>query len=155
MEQLFTGRGFDVKAAMAKLARVAEELDLPFEERTMTYNSRRAQEMGKWAEEQGRGDQFHHLAFRAYFAQGRNLAKEPVLRDIAAGAGLDPDQAWAMVESGAKARAVDTDWRYSRERGVTAVPSFLMNGRMMVGAQPYTKLANLVCGEDRVFNPLG
>lgn len=154
MEQLFAGRGFDVKAAMKKLAKVAEELGLPFAERTMTYNSRRAQEMGKWAEDQGRGDEFHNLAFRAYFAHGRNLAEEAVLRDIAQQAGLDPDQAWDVIESGAKAKAVDTDWRYSRERGVTAVPSFLMNGALLVGAQPYAKLASLVQGGEQVLGPL-
>jgi predicted DsbA family dithiol-disulfide isomerase len=154
MEQLFAGRGFDVKAAMAKLAKVAEELDLPFAERTMTYNSRRAQELGKWAEEQGRGDEFHDLAFRAYFAHSRNLAEEDVLRDVARQAGLDPDGAWEVIQSGAKAKAVDTDWRYSRERGVTAVPSFLMNGNMMVGAQPYAKLASLVQGGSQILEPL-
>lgn len=154
MEQLFAGRGFDVKAAMKKLAKVAAELDLPFAERTMTYNSRRAQEMGKWAEEHGRGDEFHDLAFRAYFADGRNLAEEAVLRDVAAKAGLDPEQAWAAVENGSKAKAVDADWRYSRECGVSAVPSFLMNGSMLVGAQPYAKLASLVQGGAQILEPM-
>lgn len=136
------------------MAKVAEELELPFAQRTMTYNSRRAQEMGKWAEDQGRGDEFHDLAFRAYFAEGRNIAEEAVLRDIAAQAGLDPEQAWAALESGAHAAAVDADWRYSRESGVTAVPSFLVNGRMLVGAQPYPRLAGLVQGENQLLSPM-
>jgi predicted DsbA family dithiol-disulfide isomerase len=139
---------------MQKLAKVAEELELPFGQRTMTYNSRRAQEMGKWAEEQGRGDEFHDLAFRAYFAEGRNIAEEQVLKDIAAKAGLDPEQAWAALQSGSYAPAVDADWRYSRECGVSAVPSFLMNGRMLVGAQPYAKLAGLVQGKDQLLSPM-
>ncbi len=154
MEELFAGRGLNVKAAMAKLAKVAEELDLPFQERTMTYNSRRAQEIGKWAEDQGQGDEFHDLAFRAYFAGGQNLAEESVLRDIAAKAGLDPNQAWAAVENSAKAQAVDADWSYSRECGVTAVPSFLTHGRLLVGAQPYQKLADLVRGGDPILGPI-
>lgn len=139
---------------MAKLAKVAEELELPFGQRTMTYNSRRAQEMGKLAEAKGRGDEFHDLAFRAYFAEGRNIAEEPVLKDIAARAGLDPEQAWSALQSGAYAPAVDADWRYSRECGVTAVPSFLMHGRMLVGAQPYPRLAGLVQGGNQLLSPV-
>jgi predicted DsbA family dithiol-disulfide isomerase len=151
LEELFAGRGFDVKAAMARLSKVAAELELPFGERTMTYNSRRAQEMGKFAEAKGRGEAFHDLAFRAYFAGGQNIAEKAVLKDIAAGAGLDPDQAWAAVESGEFAFAVDADWQYSRRCGVSAVPSFLLQGRMLVGAQPYPRLAGLVQGEAQVL----
>jgi len=146
LEELFAGRGFDVKAAMQKLSRVAEELGLPFGERTMTYNSRRAQEMGKFAEQKGRGDEFHDLAFKAYFVDGQNIAEEAVLRGIAARAGLDPDQAWAALQSGAHAPAVDADWDYSRACRVSAVPSFLMHGSLLVGAQPYARLAGLVQG---------
>ena len=44
-------------------------------ERTRTYNTRKAQELGLWAMDSGRGDPFHQAAFRAYFVHGRNLAK--------------------------------------------------------------------------------
>jgi len=51
----------------------AMELGLPFGERTITCNSRLAQELGLWAESKGKGKQFHNAAFRAYFAEGHNL----------------------------------------------------------------------------------
>ena len=51
LSELFAGR-LDVSAMMSRLRRVAEELDLPLGERTHTYNSRRAQELSKWAEAQ-------------------------------------------------------------------------------------------------------
>jgi predicted DsbA family dithiol-disulfide isomerase len=40
----------------------------------MTYNSRLAQELGKWVETRGKGDQYHDAVFQAYFVDGKNLA---------------------------------------------------------------------------------
>ncbi len=62
----------------------AEELGLPFGPRNKTYNSRLAQELGLWAEDQGKGEPFHMAAFHAYFADGLNLAKMPVLLEARA-----------------------------------------------------------------------
>ena len=83
LEALFSGRLIDIDAMLARLRQTAAQLDLPFGDRKHTYNSRRAQELGKWAETLGKGDQFHMAAFRAYFAQGENIARIPVLEEIA------------------------------------------------------------------------
>jgi len=148
LEELFAGQNFDVKAAMAHLAKVAEELGLAFAARAMTYSSRKAQEMGKWAEDQGRGEEFHLAAFRAYFAQGLNLYQEDVLQEVARQAGLEPANALAALKSRAYAQAVDADWGYSRKRGIRAVPTFSLEGRSLVGAQPYERLASLARGQN-------
>lgn len=54
----------------ADLKATAAKLGLPFGDRTATCNSRRAQELGKWAEAENRGEPFHRLAFEAYFVKG-------------------------------------------------------------------------------------
>ena len=79
LEELFAGRNIDIPQAMARLKKVAEELGLPLGERKKTYNSRLAQELGKWAETKGKGDEFHDAVFRAYFVDGKNIAKADVL----------------------------------------------------------------------------
>lgn len=127
-----------------RLRQVAEELDLPVRERTRVYNSRRATELGKWAEEQGRGDDFHDAIFRAYFADGLNISDVAVLRETCSRLGLDPDEAERVLAEGGCRNAVDDDWNYARGLGVTAVPTFLAAGRAVVGAQPYEVLERLV-----------
>lgn len=144
LEQLFAGRGLDLKAMLARLEGVARDEGLAFGPRSMTYNSRRAQELGKWAEEQGHGEAFHAAAFAAYFAQGLNLHDLAVLRGIAQACGLDPDQAEAVLSQGLYAAAVDRDWQQSRALRVSAVPTFVAGGRGLVGAQPYAELERLV-----------
>ena len=144
LERLFAGRGMDIAGMLARLEGVAQAEGLPFGPRSMTFNSRRAQELGKWAESQGQGEAFHHAAFRAYFGQGRNLYDLAVLRDLARQVGLDPDQAERVVLDQSFAPAVDQDWQLARTLGISAVPTFVLNARGLVGAQPYAELERLV-----------
>jgi len=129
---------------MDRLKQAAEELDLPVQARTRVYNSRRATELGKWAEAQGRGDAFHDAIFRAYFAEGLNISDVAVLRETCSHLDLDPDEAERVIVQGEYRTSVDDDWDYSRKLGVTAVPTFLTAGRSVVGAQPYEVLERLV-----------
>ena len=110
----------------------------------MTYNSRLAQELGKWAEQMGKGDAFHDAVFRAYFADGRNIADLNILTDVATSVGLDAKEASAMLAARTFKEAVDTDWTRAYKSRVTAVPTFLMNGQTLVGAQPFNVLANFL-----------
>jgi predicted DsbA family dithiol-disulfide isomerase len=126
------------------LKRAAAESELPWGERIMTYNTRQATELGKWAEDRGRCDSFQHAVFRAYFADGLNIADLEVLQGLCRGLGLDPAEAARVLGEGIYKKAVDDDWHYSRRLGITAVPTFLAAGRAVVGAQPYEMLERLV-----------
>jgi predicted DsbA family dithiol-disulfide isomerase len=85
---LFAGRPINIPQMMEQLIRTAKELDLPFGKREQTFNSRMAQELGKFAEQEGKGDDFHNSVFRAYFADGLNIGLPSTLADISAKVGL-------------------------------------------------------------------
>jgi predicted DsbA family dithiol-disulfide isomerase len=144
LEQLFAGQNINIPAVLARLKQAAADVELPLAERTMTYNSRRATELSKWAEDLGRDNAFHDAVFRAYFAEGLNIADATVLKDICRGLGLDPEEADRVLTEGIYGQAVNDDWTYSRKLGITAVPTFLASGRSVVGAQPYNVLEKLV-----------
>jgi len=127
-----------------RLKQAADQAGLPFADRTKTYNSRLAQELGKWAESNNRGDRFHHAAFSAYFADGINIAKIPALTDIAASIGLPREEAERVLLERTFKSEVDEDWSLSRKSGITAVPTFVMNSGRLVGAQPYEMLEELM-----------
>jgi predicted DsbA family dithiol-disulfide isomerase len=144
LAELFADRDVDIPALLDRLKKAAEQAGVPFGNRTHTYNSRRAQELSKWAEEQGKGDDFHMAVFKAYFKDGQNIGRRQVLKALAASLGLDPAEADKVMEQGLYKEAVDRDWNYSRRIGVTAVPTFVANGRGVVGAQPYGELVKLM-----------
>jgi predicted DsbA family dithiol-disulfide isomerase len=49
-----------------------------------------------------------------------------------------------VLESRSFSASVDSDWRRASEFGVTGVPTFVINGKGVVGAQPYDALEQLV-----------
>jgi predicted DsbA family dithiol-disulfide isomerase len=144
LEELFAGRPFNIEQVRDHLTRVAAELGLPFGRREKTYNSRLAQELGKLAEKLGHGGQFHLAAFKAYFADGLNIGLESTLMELGTSVGLPADHVQDALENRTFKAAVDQDWNRSHQMGVTAVPTFMMNGLSLVGAQPHEKLVQLM-----------
>ena len=132
------------------MARLMAEESLPYGKRTMTYNSRLTQELAKWAETQPNGRQIHDALFQAYFVDNVNLAKIDNLTAIAARIGLPAAAARTALHERQFQKAVDADWRRSRELGVTSVPTFAIGNRRLVGAQPYEQLETFVTSQGAV-----
>jgi predicted DsbA family dithiol-disulfide isomerase len=144
LEELFAGRSYDIPKMQAQMrARMAAE-GLPYGERKMTYNSRLAQELAKWAETQPGGEAIHDALFRAYFVDGRNIGDPQVLLDVAQSVGLPLQEAKEVLEQRKFKAAVDEDWEKSHRYGVTGVPTFVIGNQGVVGAQPYEVLEQLV-----------
>jgi predicted DsbA family dithiol-disulfide isomerase len=144
LEQLFAGQAVDLDQVMERLKQAARDAGLPFSDRRMTYNSRLAQELGKWAEAQGRGEAYHRAVFQAYFVQGINIGKIEELLTLIHAIGLPAADAGTVLRERTFKPAVDQDWIRSRELGIRAVPTFVLGRESLVGAQPYQKLAALV-----------
>jgi predicted DsbA family dithiol-disulfide isomerase len=117
---------------------------LPYGERTHTYNSRLAQELGKWADTQSGGYAIHDAIYKAYFVDGRNIGDPEVLVSLAQSVGLSADAARQVLSERSFQQAVDQDWVRSHQIGVTGVPTFVAAGRGVVGAQPYEVLEQLL-----------
>jgi predicted DsbA family dithiol-disulfide isomerase len=144
LEALFRDRDFDLETARLHLEQEAGRLGLPFGNRQMTYNSRKAQELGKWAEQMGRGGAFHLAVFQAYFVHGRNIALADELLTICDAIGLATEAAEEALADPRYGAAVDLDWQRSHTEGVTAAPTFMAGGRRLVGAHPYGAIEKLI-----------
>lgn len=144
LKDLFAGRNYDIEARQREMRERMTAEGLPYGNRTMTYNSRLAQELGKWADTLPGGEAIHDALFRAYFVDGKNIGELDMLLEIARSVGLPEDQAREVLEKRSFKSAVDADWAKSRAYGVTGVPTFVAGGYGVVGAQPYEALEQLV-----------
>ena len=122
----------------------ADDAGLPLGDRDKTFNSRLAQELGKWAESNDKGDLFHQAVFKAFFVDGVNIAKIPALVEIATAIGLSGEEAETVLGNRTFKAAVDEDWSLSQKNFITAVPTFVLNSTKLVGAQPYDILERLM-----------
>ncbi len=142
--ELFAGRDIDMEAMYARMKDLMDGEGLSYSKRTHTFNSRLAQELGKWADTQPGGDAIHDALFKAYFVEGRNIGDVEVLIEIAVSIGLSEQDARQVFSDRTFRAQIDADWQKSRAYGITGVPTFVAGGYGVVGAQPYEALAQLV-----------
>jgi predicted DsbA family dithiol-disulfide isomerase len=149
IEDLFAGRNVNISEMRMRLKAAADQAGLPLTDRDKVYNSRLAQELGVWADIKGRGDEFHLAVFKSYFADGDDIGDISILVDLAASVNLPGEEAREVLESRQFSEAVDSSWERSRQIGITAVPTFLIGNRPLVGAQPYEVLKKFIMDSER------
>ena len=118
--------------------------DLPYSNRTHTFNSRLAQEIGSWAQSLDNETSIHDNFFEAYFVKGLNIGLESVIMEIVAKSGLDENEANDIIKNRTFKSSVDKDWEKSRTYGVTGVPTYVYNNHSVVGAQPIENLVDFL-----------
>jgi predicted DsbA family dithiol-disulfide isomerase len=143
-------KGLDVEAALARLAPLmqAEGLEYPSEiAGRRQWNTRRAQELALWAEEQGQPaklEALHDRLFRAYQVENLDVHELDVLEALATEVGLDGAAGRAALERGDLAAARELSWRTATRAGITGVPTYVARGYGIVGAQPVDLLREFV-----------
>jgi predicted DsbA family dithiol-disulfide isomerase len=143
MAELYAARGADPEAMYLRMKKLMDAEGLPYGRRTHTYNSRLAQELGKWTETQAGGEALDDALFKAYFVDARNIGDPEVLVELVRSVGLSADAAMEALSERRFKDAVDADWAKSRQYGVTGVPTYVAAGYGVVGAQPYEVLEML------------
>ena len=144
MAAFYAQRGRDPEQMYLQMKERMDVEGLPYGRRTHSYNSRLAQELGKWADTQPGGGAIHDALYKAYFVDGRNIGDPDILVAIAKAVGLSADEARAVLTERRFKDAIDADWEKSRQYGVTGVPTFVAGEYGVVGAQPYEVLEELL-----------
>ena len=143
LEALFGSR-IDITAMRQHMENLMKAEGLSYGHRTHTYNTRRAQELAKWADRQSGGEGIHVALYQAYFIDGINLDDVDRLLAIASSSGLNSTEARVVLEERTEQANVEADWSHARSLGVTGVPTFVANSVIVVGAQPYDALEKLI-----------
>lgn len=90
-----------------------------------------------WAGIEGRQEAVVSALFRAYWDQGRDIGEAATLAAIAGEQGMDAASVARLLASDADAGDLAARDRDARDKGVTAVPTFLIARHYVVsGAQP-------------------
>ena len=97
------------------------------------------------AAERGVQDDVKERLLRATFTEGEPIGDAATLVRLTAEAGLDPDEARAVLESDRYAADVRGDEQQAQAYGITGVPFFVVDGRYGVsGAQPADALLEVL-----------
>jgi len=140
LTDLFRGREAQLEGFKKQMVGLMAEQGLAYGERTRTYNSRLAQELGSWADSQDNGGELHQQLYRAYFVDNRNISDAEVLISLVEATSLDANEARKVLAERTFSSRVDEDWSRAHQYGVTGVPTFVSAGLSVVGCQPYELL---------------
>ena len=97
-------------------------------------NTMRALRVTEFARERGLHRHVHDRLMRAYWEEARNIGDSGDLLALAVEAGLDENEAAEVIAGEERVR---TSTAQAQSIGITGIPAFLLDGRVLVlGAQP-------------------
>ena len=106
--------------------------------------TRLAHEGMEFAKEHGKGNEYAHALFAAYFQSGEDIGKIDVLSRTAGVIGLNADEFRRSLEEGAYRERTQDLLRQARMQMVTAVPTFLIGRQRVSGLYPAEVLAQII-----------
>lgn len=141
----FLGFDANIAAIMRKhIEDLARDAGLQIEMPARISNSKLALLVGEFAKEQGRFKEYNGAVFKAYWQEGKDIADPEVLFAITTGMGLDTEKLKAYLKSGEPTSRLDKHVLEAREYGIDGVPTFVIGNQMVIGAQPYEVLEQVV-----------
>jgi protein-disulfide isomerase len=96
-----------------------------------------AAEASECAAEQGAFWSYHDKLFESQSGENRGAFSKENLKKFAADLGLDPQAFNECLDSGKYTSIVEAETRSVQALGVRSTPTFLINGRPLIGAQPF------------------
>ena len=146
MASFYRQRGIDPEASYQRMKKLMDEEGLPYGRRTHTYNSRLAQELGKWADTQPGGEAIHDKLYKAsILSRAATSATPTFLSRSPCLSGSPAEEARAVLTERRFQEAVDADWQKShqvrRDRRAEPLSPIAMGSS---APQPYSVLEQLI-----------
>ncbi len=114
---------------------------MPLKRPPIQPRSRLAHEAAKWADKQGRFEEYNLAIFRAFFEHGKDIGEIEILKGLAADLKLDAESLHISLKNSDYTAMVLADENEARQVGVRAVPAFVANGKVQVaGVQSAERL---------------
>jgi protein-disulfide isomerase len=135
----FCRKAQDTLKALKK--KYGERLEIRFRHFPLPYHlsAKSAAMAAECARDQGKFWEMHELLFNG----SPNFGFE-WYRDYARTLGLDLEKFMACYESSAKADIIERDLKEGEERGVSATPTFFINGVKLVGAADISEFKRII-----------
>jgi protein-disulfide isomerase len=106
-------------------------------------NAQKAAEAAECANRQGKFWPYHDLLFDGFVSDGSNL-EIPDLKKYASDLGLDTGKFNTCLDNGETAAVVKKDIDDATKAGVSGTPTLFINGKKIVGAQPFNAFEAVV-----------
>ncbi len=121
----------------AHIKRLADEDDLTLKFSDFLPNSRLALFISEFARKKGKFEEFHKLVLEAYWFEGKDIGSIDLLLDLAESIGLDKNEIDLYLHTDEPFEILQKSLNEIRRIGINGVPAFIIENRLIFGAQPY------------------
>lgn len=136
IEELPFPKGY-LETAFANVKRLAEEDGLTLKFADKLPNSRLALYISEFARKKGKFEEFHKLVLEAYWLEGKDIGDKRLLLDLAELVGLKKYEIENYLDTDEPFKVLQKTLKELRTYGINGVPTFNIEERLIVGAQPY------------------
>lgn len=124
---------------------LSEKLGIKMKLPPIQPRSRKAHEAAKWAEANGKFDEYNEALFRAFFERGEDIGETDTLLKLASDLNLDDASLQESLETHEFLENVIADERDAAEMGLSGVPAFIADRKAaLTGVQPIENLRKLI-----------
>lgn len=103
-----------------------------------------AAEAAECAADQNKYWEYHDLLFSSQDGENKGAFTKENLKKLAGELAMDTDVFDSCLDSGKHSELIQSDTSLAQQIGVRSTPSFLVNGRPVIGAQPFTEFQQII-----------
>ncbi|MFW9947957.1 MAG: DsbA family protein, partial [Candidatus Odinarchaeota archaeon] len=126
-----------LEMAFANVKRLADQDGLMLKFSKKLPNSRLALYISEFARKKGKFEEFHKLVLDAYWLEGKDIGDKSLLLNLAESVGLNKKEIEIYLDTDEPFKIVQNSLKEIRRYGINGVPAFLIENRLIFGAQSY------------------
>ena len=132
-----------MRAAEENVQRLAAECGLTMRSPDPLANTHGALRAAEFARDAGLFEPFHRRLFEVYFQEGQNIGQRAVLLATGGEVGLDVAGLAEALDGGRYEDRLAAAQEEAGRLGISGIPTFLMEGMWLIGAQPIEMLRRM------------
>src|SRR5689334_6521240 len=122
-----------------------EGIEFAFDKIAKSPNTLDSHRLVRWSASAGVQDEVVERLFRAYFIEGKDIGDATVLAAVAADAGMDGELVASLLAGDADLESVEREAGLANEMGITGVPTFIFDSKLMIsGAREAELLVRVI-----------
>ena len=128
----------------ANIKKLADDVGISLKLSEKLPNSRLALYISEFARKNGKFDDFHKLVFDSYWKDGKDIGDQALLLSLAETVGLNRNEILEYITSEEPKSELAKSLKDLKQYGINGVPTFIIGGTIVVGAQPYNAFKKVI-----------
>lgn len=141
-----------IEMAFTNVKRLAEEDGLKLKFSDKLPNSQLALYISEFARKKGKFEKFHKLVLEAYWLEGKDIGDKEVVLNLAESIGLNKVEIQNYLDTDEPSKRVNESLLELRKYRINGVPSFIIEGEIIIGVQPYKVFKTVI---DKILKEKG